>query len=101
MLGIFRFCIMEAGFEQERGRENTCFPVEEGLGKPWVSQVVKFLPGAPYRTKFFIVTLRWPANKKLPSEEVCSPMHYLIKQLTLSVSDKHSLSVICIVSGEI
>ena len=26
------------GLEQERGRENTCFPVEEGLGKPWVSQ---------------------------------------------------------------
>src|SRR3989338_8107799 len=22
----------------ERGRENSCFPVEEGLGKPWVSQ---------------------------------------------------------------
>ncbi len=22
----------------ERGRENICFPVEEGLGKPWVSQ---------------------------------------------------------------
>ncbi|OGG74009.1 hypothetical protein A3A40_01330 [Candidatus Kaiserbacteria bacterium RIFCSPLOWO2_01_FULL_54_20] len=22
----------------ERGRENNCFPVEEGLGKPWVSQ---------------------------------------------------------------
>jgi hypothetical protein len=24
---------------EERGRENTCFPVEEGLGKPWVSQI--------------------------------------------------------------
>lgn len=22
----------------ERGRENNCFPVQEGLGKPWVSQ---------------------------------------------------------------
>jgi S1-C subfamily serine protease len=25
-------------FEQEWGRENICSPVEEGLGKPWVSQ---------------------------------------------------------------
>ncbi|MFA6095156.1 MAG: hypothetical protein WC757_04735, partial [Candidatus Paceibacterota bacterium] len=24
--------------EPERGRENMCSPVEEGLGKPWVSQ---------------------------------------------------------------
>jgi len=26
------------GRGEERGRENICFPVEEGLGKPWVSQ---------------------------------------------------------------
>ena len=31
------------GFEPERGRENICFPVEEGMGKPWVFQ--KFLSG--------------------------------------------------------
>ena len=28
-----------AGIEQERGRENRRFPVEEGLGEPWVPQV--------------------------------------------------------------
>src|SRR3989338_1053827 len=26
------------GRGEERGRENTCFSVEEGMGKPWVSQ---------------------------------------------------------------
>ena len=31
------------GVEHERGRENNCFPVEEGLGKPRVSQ--GFFPG--------------------------------------------------------
>ena len=30
--------IFSSGLEQERGRENTCFPAEEGMGKPWVSQ---------------------------------------------------------------
>ncbi len=29
---------IEFRWGEERGRENTCFPVEEGLGKPWVSQ---------------------------------------------------------------
>jgi hypothetical protein len=27
-----------SGIEPEGGRGNICFPVEEGLGKPWVSQ---------------------------------------------------------------
>jgi hypothetical protein len=33
------FCVVMWGADFERGRENNCFPVEEGLGKPWVSQV--------------------------------------------------------------
>ena len=35
--------ILSTGFEHERGRENCSFPVEEGMGKPWVSQ--RFLSG--------------------------------------------------------
>ena len=59
------------GRGEERGRENTCFPVEEGIGKPSVSQwyrpqvafVIKkstffLLSSAPCPdTKFDIVSL--------------------------------------------
>ena len=31
--------VLLLGVERERGRENNCFPVKEGMGKPWVSQV--------------------------------------------------------------
>ena len=34
------FCVVRftRGIEPEGGRGNICFPVEEGLGKPWVSE---------------------------------------------------------------
>ncbi len=35
----------DAGLERERGRENCSFPVEEGMGKPWVSKVSKSKSG--------------------------------------------------------
>ena len=35
------------GLEQEGGRGNTCFPVEEGMGKPWVSQRFESSPPDP------------------------------------------------------
>jgi hypothetical protein len=40
MQGGFSFEVVSSlrgmfGIELERGRENNCFPVKEGLGKPW------------------------------------------------------------------
>ena len=48
-LASARLFVLWAGFEQEWGRENSRSPVEEGLGKPWVSQ--QFYPAR--RTRLF------------------------------------------------
>ncbi len=52
-LGVFSYVSVREDLNQKGVGETRCFPVEEGnelasVGKPWVSKVVKFLPGALY-----------------------------------------------------
>ena len=48
LVPVILFC---CGLEQEGGRGNTCLPVEEGMGKPWVSQGFESSPSNP-KTQF-------------------------------------------------
>ncbi len=54
--------LLKVGFEQERGRENTCFPVEEGSGTletVGFQKRAKCLPEGRSKRACEIPTFKW------------------------------------------